>query len=76
MLFRSPLGLKLAGSHGHELLNLLLSFALPIWMIDHIEHTLHPCNEPDLRAWVDALDADPDNEGFFNLLLGHLDTPL
>jgi FkbM family methyltransferase len=69
-----PFGLKKSGAHGHELLDLLISFELPIWMINHIEHTLHPCSEADLRKWVDALDANPDDEGFFNLLLGHIES--
>ncbi|MBD2859869.1 FkbM family methyltransferase [Spongiibacter sp. KMU-158] len=64
-----PFGLKKAGDHGLQLLDLLASFELPIWMIDHLGHALHPCSIAELREWVDALDADPDNEGFFNLLL-------
>ena len=68
-----PFGLKQAGAHGHQLLDLLVSFKLPIWMIDHIDHSLHPCTEAELRSWVDALDAEPDNEGFFNLLLGDME---
>lgn len=64
-----PFGLKKAGDHGHQLLDLLASLNLPFWTIDHIGRTLHPCQESELRDWVDALDANPSDEGFFNLLL-------
>lgn len=66
-----PFGLKKAGDHGHQLLDLLLSLSLPMAIIDHINHGLIPCTEKDLRDWVDDLDAEPENEGFMNILLGH-----
>ena len=65
-----PFGLKKAGFHGHELLDLLLSFGLPMAIIDHIDHRLIPCVESDLRKWVDELDTQPENEGFLNLYFG------
>lgn len=65
-----PFGLRKAGSHGHDLLDLLASLRLPFWTIDHVGHALRPCSERELRAWVDVLDANPQDEGFFNLLLG------
>ena len=71
-----PFGLKKAGDHGHALLDLLASLNLPFWTIDHVGHTLHACSESELREWVDALDANPHDEGFFNLLLGSLEFEL
>jgi len=65
-----PFGLRKAGSHGHHLLDLLMQLALPIHIIDHIEHKLIPCDEASLRRWIDSLDADDKNEGFMNLFFG------
>ena len=64
-----PFGLKKAGSHGHELLDLLLTYNLSISIIDQIEHRLIPCVESDIRPWIDDLDNEPENEGFLNLYL-------
>jgi len=66
-----PFGLKKAGSHGHKLLDLLLTYNLPLAIIDQIEHRLIPCVESDIRPWIDDLDNEPENEGFLNLYLGH-----
>lgn len=68
-----PFGLKKAGHHAHHLLDLLLGFDLPMFIIDHIEHKLIPCKENDLRPWIDELDVDDKNEGFLNLYLGEHD---
>ncbi len=66
-----PFGLKKAGSHGHALLDLLLSYKLPMAIVDQIEHRLIPCVESDIRPWIDDLDNEPENEGFLNLYLGN-----
>ncbi|CAA0124940.1 Uncharacterised protein [BD1-7 clade bacterium] len=67
-----PNGLKRSGSSAHVLLDLLLSYELPLHIIDHIEHRLIPCKESDLRPWIDEVDAAGTNEGFMNLYLGNL----
>lgn len=65
-----PYGLRKAGHSGEALLDLLLDFDLPMNLIDHIGHGLIPCSETDIRDWIQQTDADPENEGFINLLLG------
>lgn len=65
-----PFGLRKAGHSGEALLDLLLSYELPMNLIDHIGHGLIPCTEKDIRDWIQQTDADPANEGFINLLLG------
>ena len=65
-----PAGLRRANASGDQLLDLLLSFSLPMNIIDHIGHTLIPCTEKDLRDWIHETDANAENEGFINLLLG------
>lgn len=67
-----PFGLKKAGSHGHKLLDLLLSYQLPMAIVDQIEQRLIPCVESDIRPWINDLDNEPNNEGFLNLYLGPL----
>lgn len=56
-------------SCAHRLLDLLVSFNLSMFIIDHINHGLIPCTEKDLRDWICDVEANPDNEGFINLLL-------
>jgi FkbM family methyltransferase len=68
-----PFGLRKAGFHAHDLLDMLLSLTLPMYIIDHIEHRLIPCVEADLRPWIDSLDVESDNEGFLNLYFGEHD---
>lgn len=65
-----PYGLRQAGDHAHKVLDILLSLQLPIAIIDHIDHRLIPCQESDLRPWIDELDKDSTNQGFMNLLVG------
>lgn len=65
-----PFGLRNAGCHAHQLLDFLLSLELPMFIIDHIEHRLIPCEESDLRPWINDLDEDQKNEGFLNLYIG------
>lgn len=67
-----PFGLKKSGAHGHQLLDLLLELNLPMHIIDHIGHQLVPCEEVELRAWIDDLDKHSDNEGFMNLFFGQV----
>jgi FkbM family methyltransferase len=65
-----PYSLRHAGASGMQLLDLLSSFGLPFFIIDHIGHGLIPASRQDLADWVASVDADPDNQGFINLLLG------
>ena len=67
-----PFGLKKQGSHGHQLLDLLLDLSRPMYIIDHIDHQLIPCSESDMRTWIDSLDVDSNNEGFMNLFFGNV----
>ena len=67
-----PFGLRKAGSHGHKLLDELLSLDLDMYIIDHIQHHLIPCEEHHLRDWIDSLDVDATNEGFMNLFFGQV----
>lgn len=53
----------------HRLLDLLLSFDLSMFIIDHINHGLIPCTEKDIRDWISDVETNPENEGFINLLL-------
>lgn len=66
-----PAGIRRSGYSAYDLLDLLLTFNLPIFIIDHIEHRLIPSSKQDLSPWVDALYAEPDNDGFMNLFIGH-----
>jgi FkbM family methyltransferase len=65
-----PFGLRQSGAHGHQLLDLLVSLALDVHIVDHIQHQLIPCSTDELRAWIDDLDKHADNEGFMNLFFG------
>lgn len=67
-----PYGLRQAGASGRQLLSLLAGLELPFYIIDHIGHGLKPETEEGLLQWIDSVDADPENEGFINLLLGQL----
>jgi hypothetical protein len=44
-----------------------------MWIIDHIEHRLHPSSAPDLALWCDNWDRIPHARGFMNILVGQLD---
>lgn len=65
-----PYGLRKAGDHAHQVLDFLLELQLPLAIIDHIGHKLIPCQESDLRPWIDDLDEDAENQGFMNILVG------
>lgn len=65
-----PYSLRHAGASGRQLLMLLATFDLPFFIIDHLGHGLIPASQQDLADWVDSVDAEPENQGFINLLLG------
>jgi len=65
-----PYGLRKAGASGQGLVDLLAQLQLPYHIIYHTGCELIPCSEKQLREWVDMVDAEPDNEGFMNILVG------
>ncbi len=64
-----PYGLAKAGSSGHELLEILFSFDMSFFLIDHIEHRLIAVTKIDMLNWLKDIDSIPDNQGFANLFL-------
>ena len=66
----TPLSLRLAGSSGRALIELLASLALPFWIVDHIEHRLVLVSPDALAQWCDNVDATPDDQGFMNIFVG------
>jgi FkbM family methyltransferase len=65
-----PYGLRKAGASGQALVDLLAQLQLPCRIIDHSDAQLIDCSEKQLREWVDMVDAEPDNQGFMNILIG------
>lgn len=64
-----PKGLAFAGFSAAGFYDLLLSYDLDVFVIDHIKHRLFTTEELDIPAWFHDVDANPENEGFINLLL-------
>jgi len=64
-----PYGLRQAGSSAMDLLNILESFGMAFYVIDHIGHQITPVTSQLVGMWVADTDADPENEGFANLLM-------
>ena len=64
-----PKGLMRAGSSAGELLDLLFSFELKCYIIDHLNFQLFPATRSNFDDWVVKTESDKTNEGFFNLLL-------
>ncbi|CAH0992670.1 hypothetical protein SIN8267_02803 [Sinobacterium norvegicum] len=65
-----PRGLRNSGGNADDLLDWMVSLNLPLYNIDHIHHQLVPITEAELRSWINLLNDYPDDDGFFNLLLG------
>jgi FkbM family methyltransferase len=65
-----PRGLRMAGGDANDLLDWMMSLNLPMFNIDHINHQLLPMTEAELRSWINLLSTYPDDDGFFNILLG------
>ena len=65
-----PYALRAAGHSANELLDFLQGFALPIAIIDHVEHQLAPISYSALYDWVAAVEVNRQDQGFMNLLLG------
>ena len=66
-----PYGLRQSGSSAHQLVDMLSGLNLPISIIDHVGHDLVDCNEQQLREWVDMVEADLEDQGFMNIMLGN-----
>ncbi|RLC32114.1 MAG: hypothetical protein DRH32_03305 [Deltaproteobacteria bacterium] len=64
-----PHGLRRAGSSGRRFLELLDSLDMSLNVVDHINRKVVPVKAESLVAWVDDVDADPQNQGFVNLLV-------
>lgn len=62
-----PYGLRMAGTSGNRMLDVLASFKMPLNIIDHLSHQLWPVDIEALRSWVDEVDRDVNNQGFINL---------
>ena len=70
MIELTPQSLRQAGASGRQLIELLASFAQPMWIIDHIEHRLVACPPAELALWCDNVDATAGDAGFMNILVG------
>lgn len=66
-----PKGLARSGSSADAVLDILLSYNLPMAIVDQQENRLIPCQEFHIRDWIVEVDADPKNEGFLNLFLSN-----
>ncbi len=69
----TPYSLREAGASGRELIELLAQLGQPLWIIDHIEHSLHRCTVEELAVWCDNWDRVPEDRGFVNVLVGQMD---
>lgn len=66
----TPLSLRESGASGRALVELLANLALPMWIVDHIEHRLVPSSAEELARWCDNVDGCPGDRGFMNILVG------
>lgn len=69
----TPHSLRQAGASGRALLELLAQLEQPMWIIDHIEHRLHPSSAEALALWCDNWDEVAEARGFMNILVGRMD---
>ncbi len=70
LLELTPHSLRQAGSNGRELVEMLATVKLPMWIIDHVSGGLHATSAEDLARWCDNWDAVPESQGFMNILVG------
>ena len=54
------------------LLELVNELELPMQLIDHLGRQLRPISRIEMQHWIAQTDAAVGNEGFINLLVGHL----
>lgn len=64
-----PKGLMRSGASAEQLLNVLLSYQLPMAIVDQQQKRLIPCQDHHLKDWIKDVDQDANNEGFINLFL-------
>ncbi|MCB1689501.1 MAG: FkbM family methyltransferase [Halioglobus sp.] len=69
----TPYSLREAGASGRQLIELLAKLGQPLWIIDHIDHSLHGCTVEELAVWCDNWDRVPEDRGFINILVGRMD---
>jgi len=69
----TPHALRQAGASGRALIEALATLDLPMWIIDHIEHQLHPSSAEALALWCDNWDQVATARGFMNILIGRMD---
>ncbi|MDG2412082.1 MAG: FkbM family methyltransferase [Halioglobus sp.] len=70
LLELTPHSLRQAGSSGRELIEMLATVKLPMWIVDHVSGGLHATRAEDLARWCDNWDAVPESQGFMNILVG------
>lgn len=66
----TPFSLRGAGRSGRELIQQLARLEQPFWIVDHLQHRLHPTTAAELAQWCDNVDACVDDRGFMNILVG------
>lgn len=70
LLELTPYSLRLAGAKGRDLIDLVASLKLPLFIVDHIEHRLVPSDAQALAIWCDNVEATPGDRGFMNIFAG------
>jgi len=69
MLEFCPYGIRHSGADGQQLVKLLEETGLRIDIVDHQRDCLIPAELHHLSDWVSAMEKEPANEGFVNLLM-------
>lgn len=70
LLELTPYSLEIAGARGRDLIALVASLDLPLFIVDHIEHRLVPSDAQALATWCDNVAATPGDRGFMNIFAG------
>jgi FkbM family methyltransferase len=65
-----PWGLAASGSSAEALVELIQSFGMPLYIVDHQAHRLIPAAPEDLLAFAQQARAAKVPQGFINLMLG------
>lgn len=68
----TPFSLDLAGGSGRALIELLEALALPLAIVDHVNHELVPSDAEALARWCDNVSATSGDRGFMNIFAGDL----
>ena len=72
----TPWSLRQGGASGRQLIELLAQLALPMWIVDHVEHRVVASEAEALATWCDNVDSCEGDQGFMNILVGHLPAEL